>query len=245
MEVHKEAGGIRLTGFIAALAEQGPTRGPQNVFINRRIVKDKTIAHAIIDAYSQASIKERSPEVHLFIEMPPDARRRQRAPDEGGGAVPRSVAGARGGAPRADGRARAAAPRRSCSCGRSTWRRRRSRRRCRTSSRAARIRTAGCPQRSDEEPQSSQSAQSALWRTENRAFSAVSAVSGGSFFAAVGHPTDDSARAVPRHVHHRGGRRGGGDHRSARRARARAVRAGDGAADERAGSSRSGCWCRW
>src|SRR6266851_707189 len=73
MEVHKEAGGIRLTGFIAALAEQGPTRGPQNVFINRRIVRDRTIAHAIIDSYSQASIKERSPEVHLFIEMPPDA----------------------------------------------------------------------------------------------------------------------------------------------------------------------------
>ena len=73
MEVHKEAGGIRLTGFIAALAEQGPTRGPQNIFINRRIVKDKTIAHAIIDSYSQASIKERSPEVHLFIEMSADA----------------------------------------------------------------------------------------------------------------------------------------------------------------------------
>jgi DNA mismatch repair protein MutL len=73
IEVHKDAGGIRLTGFIAALAEQGPTRGPQNVFINRRIVKDRTIAHAIIDAYSMASIKERSPEVHLFIEMAPDA----------------------------------------------------------------------------------------------------------------------------------------------------------------------------
>src|SRR6195256_4412592 len=73
LELRKDAGGLRLTGFIAALAEQGPTRGPQNVFINRRIVKDKTIAHAIIDSYSQASIKERSPEVHLFIEMPPDA----------------------------------------------------------------------------------------------------------------------------------------------------------------------------
>jgi DNA mismatch repair protein MutL len=71
--VHKEAGGLRLTGYIAALADQGPTRGAQNVFINRRIVKDKTIAHAIINAYSMASIKERSPEVHLFIEMPPDA----------------------------------------------------------------------------------------------------------------------------------------------------------------------------
>jgi DNA mismatch repair protein MutL len=73
IEVRKEAGGLQLTGYVAALAEQGPTRGAQNVFINRRIVKDKTIAHAIIDAYSMASIKERSPEVHLFIEMPPDA----------------------------------------------------------------------------------------------------------------------------------------------------------------------------
>jgi DNA mismatch repair protein MutL len=72
LEVRKDAGGIRLTGYIAALAEQGPTRGPQNIFVNRRIVKDRTIAHAIIDAYSMASIKERSPEVHLFIEMSPE-----------------------------------------------------------------------------------------------------------------------------------------------------------------------------
>src|SRR6185436_10980349 len=73
LEVKKDAGGIRLTGYIAALAEQGPTRGPQNIFVNRRIVKDRTIAHAIIDAYSMASIKERSPEVHLFLEMAPEA----------------------------------------------------------------------------------------------------------------------------------------------------------------------------
>jgi DNA mismatch repair protein MutL len=73
VEVRKEVGGLRVSGWVAALAEQGPTRGPQNVFVNRRIVKDRTIAHAIIDAYSRASIKERSPEVHLFIEMPPAA----------------------------------------------------------------------------------------------------------------------------------------------------------------------------
>jgi DNA mismatch repair protein MutL len=73
LEVRKEAGGLRLSGYIATLADQGPTRGPQNVFINRRIVKDRTIAHAIIDSYRVASINERSPEVHLFIEMPPDA----------------------------------------------------------------------------------------------------------------------------------------------------------------------------
>lgn len=70
--VARELGGLRLHGFIAALAEQGPVRGPQHVFVNRRIVKDRTIAHAILDAYSVATNKERSPEVHLFLEIPPD-----------------------------------------------------------------------------------------------------------------------------------------------------------------------------
>jgi DNA mismatch repair protein MutL len=73
IEVRRDSGDVKVLGYIAALAEQGPTRGPQNVFVNRRVVKDRTIAHAIIDAYSVASIKERSPEVHLFIEMPHDA----------------------------------------------------------------------------------------------------------------------------------------------------------------------------
>lgn len=72
VRVDRESGGLRLHGFIAALAEQGPTRGPQHVFVNRRIVKDKTIAHAIYDAYGVATNKERSPEVHLFLEVPPD-----------------------------------------------------------------------------------------------------------------------------------------------------------------------------
>ena len=73
IEVTRDRGDVKVLGYVAALAEQGPTRGPQNIFVNRRIVKDRTIAHAIIDAYSVASIKERSPEVHLFIEMPHDA----------------------------------------------------------------------------------------------------------------------------------------------------------------------------
>jgi DNA mismatch repair protein MutL len=72
IEVRRD-GDVKVLGYVAALAEQGPTRGPQNVFVNRRVVKDRTIAHAIIEAYSVASIKERSPEVHLFIEMPRDA----------------------------------------------------------------------------------------------------------------------------------------------------------------------------
>ena len=73
IEVRREGGEVSIVGYIAALAEQGPTRGPQNIFVNRRIVRDRTIAHAIIDAYSVASIKERSPEVHLFLSMSPAA----------------------------------------------------------------------------------------------------------------------------------------------------------------------------
>jgi DNA mismatch repair protein MutL len=72
VELSGEAQGLRVSGYAAALAEQGPTRGPQHVFVNRRVVKDRTVAHAIIEAYSVASIKERSPEVHLFLEMPPE-----------------------------------------------------------------------------------------------------------------------------------------------------------------------------
>jgi DNA mismatch repair protein MutL len=72
VDVRKEAGGVRIAGFVAALAAEGPVRGPQNVFVNRRIVRDRTIAHAISEAYSVATIRERSPEVHLFIELAPD-----------------------------------------------------------------------------------------------------------------------------------------------------------------------------
>jgi len=72
IELRKEAGGLKIHGYVAALGDQGPVRGSQNIFVNRRIVKDRTIAHAIIEAYSVATIKERSPEVHLFIQISPD-----------------------------------------------------------------------------------------------------------------------------------------------------------------------------
>jgi DNA mismatch repair protein MutL len=70
--VGKQAAGIQVRGFVAALGEQGPVRGPQHVFVNRRMVRDRTIAHAIQQAYSVATIKERSPEVHLFLDLAPD-----------------------------------------------------------------------------------------------------------------------------------------------------------------------------
>ena len=114
--VGKALTGFRIKGVVAALAEQGPTRGAQNVFVNRRIVKDKTIAHAIIEAYSNASIKERSPEVHLFLDIPAGSYRRERTSDEGRSTVSRPVVRPRSGQARGrrrhreGGGARAAAP---------------------------------------------------------------------------------------------------------------------------------------
>ncbi len=72
VEVGRQAGGVRLTGYAASLAAQGSGHAPQNIFVNRRPVRDRTIAHAIGEAYSRATIKPRRPEVHLFLELPPD-----------------------------------------------------------------------------------------------------------------------------------------------------------------------------
>ena len=72
VSVNKRAAGVEISGFVAALTDQGPVRGPQHVFVNRRLVRDRTIAHAIQQAYASATIKERSPEVHLFITLPAD-----------------------------------------------------------------------------------------------------------------------------------------------------------------------------
>ena len=72
VEVRKEAAGVRVSGYAAALVDQGPSRGPQTVLVNRRVVRDRTITHAIHEAYRQAALKPRTPEVHLFIELPAD-----------------------------------------------------------------------------------------------------------------------------------------------------------------------------
>ena len=72
VDVRKEAGGIRLYGRVAALAGDAPTRGPQHLFVNGRAVRDRTILHAVNEAYNRATIKPRSPEVHLFVKLPPE-----------------------------------------------------------------------------------------------------------------------------------------------------------------------------
>ena len=92
VEVQREAGGVTLVGFVAALAEQGPTRGPQHVFINRRIVKDKTIAHAIMDAYSVSTVNGAQSGSAPVPDDTARSHRRERASHEGGSAVQGAIA---------------------------------------------------------------------------------------------------------------------------------------------------------
>ena len=72
VSVEKDAAGIRVRGYVASLADHESPRGPQHIFVNRRAIKNRTISHAINEAYSRATIKPRSPEVHLFLEVPAD-----------------------------------------------------------------------------------------------------------------------------------------------------------------------------
>ena len=72
VKVGKKAAGVVIRGFVAALTRHGAARGVQNVFVNRRVIKDRTISHAVHDAYARATVKLRSPEIHLFIDLPPD-----------------------------------------------------------------------------------------------------------------------------------------------------------------------------
>ena len=70
--VSKRAAGVSVWGLVAKLAEQGPARGRQNIFVNRRVVRNRTIAHAVREAYAQATVKPQNPEVHLFLDLPAD-----------------------------------------------------------------------------------------------------------------------------------------------------------------------------
>jgi DNA mismatch repair protein MutL len=198
VEVRKDAGGLHIEGLVAALGDQGPTRGAQNVFVNRRIVKDRTIAHAIIEAYSVATIKERSPEVHLFLRIAPDRVDVNVHPTKAEvrfleGSLVHQVLRRALGEALGQGRRRAAVPART-----------------------------GSPRPGDRAddafPACSPAPRSAIaGRTSSCRFQLPAPGFRLQFPTPIPirdprsdpeNPADDSARAVPRHVHHRGGRRG-------------------------------------
>ena len=219
---------MQLDGYIAALAEQGPTRGPQNVFINRpdrQGPDDRARDHRRLQRGVDQGAQPRGAPVHRDAAR---RGRRERAPDEGGGALPRQSlvhevvrrALMRRARPRRRAAAAAAAPSRP-DAGRPAS----------AAAFPACSPAASIPSRwrQPAPARGTVRADGTLRTPAHRAHLARHEHRTGTRHAAPSTDTvdspDDAARPVPRHVHHRGRRRGHRDHRPARRARARAVRA--------------------
>ena len=97
---------------------RGPTRGSQNVFVNRRIVKDQDDRPRDHRGLQQRLDQRAKPRGSPVPRDSRRSRRRERAPDEGRSAVPRSVVRPRSREARRSPTRLARARCRSCSCSR-------------------------------------------------------------------------------------------------------------------------------
>jgi DNA mismatch repair protein MutL len=66
-----DPGYIRLTGFVSKPELQKLNRNAIYVFVNNRLVRDRLVIHALIEAYRNIIPPTSFPVVLLFIEMPP------------------------------------------------------------------------------------------------------------------------------------------------------------------------------
>ncbi len=71
-EVSFQQGGLRLHGFTVDPVRTSAGRAPQDIFVNRRPVRNATITHAVYDAYGSYLPKGHHPVFVLFIELEPD-----------------------------------------------------------------------------------------------------------------------------------------------------------------------------
>ena len=65
--------GFQVTGFTVSPHFARNTRSPQEIFVNRRAIKNPTIAHAIQEAYGSFLPKGRQPQYILFLTLDPDS----------------------------------------------------------------------------------------------------------------------------------------------------------------------------
>jgi DNA mismatch repair protein MutL len=71
LDVRKESKAIKVYGFISSPDFTRASRGYQYIFINRRLVKNPTVNHAIYSAYGDMIPKDRHPGYFLFLEVDP------------------------------------------------------------------------------------------------------------------------------------------------------------------------------
>jgi len=72
VEVRGERPGSRLEGFTISPLHTRAARSPQELFVNRRPVKNATVLHAIYDGYGSYLTKGRHPQFVFFLEVDSD-----------------------------------------------------------------------------------------------------------------------------------------------------------------------------
>ena len=71
LSIQNEQAGIRVTGLTVSPYHTRSSRTPQEIFVNRRAIKNTTITHAAYEAYGSFLPKGRHPIFVLFIEISP------------------------------------------------------------------------------------------------------------------------------------------------------------------------------
>ncbi|MBI4567852.1 MAG: DNA mismatch repair endonuclease MutL, partial [Planctomycetes bacterium] len=71
LAVEGEADSMRLSGAIAPPQDSKPNQGMMFFFVNSRYVRDKTLAHAVSQAYAEYLMAQRWPVVFLNLEIDP------------------------------------------------------------------------------------------------------------------------------------------------------------------------------
>jgi DNA mismatch repair protein MutL len=71
-EVKRDPGTLRLSGFYSKPELQKLNRNSIYIFVNRRLIRDRLLLHAITEAYRNVIPPTSFPVVLLFLEMPPE-----------------------------------------------------------------------------------------------------------------------------------------------------------------------------
>ncbi len=73
IRVESESNGVRLWGYVGHPSQSKSTRKGQYLFLNGRWIQDRSLQHALGEAYRGLLMVGRYPIGFLFLEMPPDA----------------------------------------------------------------------------------------------------------------------------------------------------------------------------
>jgi DNA mismatch repair protein MutL len=70
--VDSESDGVRLWGYVADPSQSKSTRKGQHLFLNGRWIQDRSLQHALGEAYRGLLMTGRYPVAFLFLELPPE-----------------------------------------------------------------------------------------------------------------------------------------------------------------------------